>query len=228
MLGGRLKGGGVGAGAAAAVSCWQRRRLIGFAAAFEPVLRPFLRRGLLDPLAPLDGTASLLARARPRVSLCLLAHLEAQRATGSLQLGSAERAAQLVLGTVRLDLEGGERWLPLVRCGVAALEQLLGVAAGDAAGAQPAAADAALLRRLLSTVVRRGSLAALEALRAAGFRPAVYRDARLPRFLRPSEPDRVLPVLDPFDFYDPAHSAVLGLPTAGAYSVHRPSERCAG
>ena len=68
----------------------------------------------------------------------------------------------------------------------------------------------------------------LKALLAAGFRPAVYRDARLPWYLLPSEPNPVRPVLYPFDLYDPVRSAALGLPTATVYFDHRPPEQCAG
>ena len=56
-------------------------------------------------------------------------------------------------------------------------------------------------------------LQVLEALRAAGVRPTVYTNAALPKFTRPSE-NRVLPVLDPFDFYDVEWCRQRGLPVA--------------
>ena len=45
----------------------------------------------------------------------------------------------------------------------------------------------------------------LEALWAAGYRPAVYRQARLPAFLHPAPDAPALAELDPLALYDAAH-----------------------
>ncbi len=56
------------------------------------------------------------------------------------------------------------------------------------------------------------ALIVLEALRAAGYRPAVYSNASLPDFTLPSDDSRVLPQLDPFDVHNLATSGDRGLP----------------
>lgn len=65
--------------------------------------------------------------------------------------------------------------------------------------------------------VERFGLRIVEALLAAGYRPCTWRNTTMPAFLQPSEPGRVLQVLDPFDLYSPQRSAALGLPTARCY-----------
>ena len=63
----------------------------------------------------------------------------------------------------------------------------------------------------------------LEELAAAGYRPCTWQGVPMPAFLQPTEPERVLPVLDPFDLYCPERSAALGLPTARCY-IRSPDE----
>lgn len=53
----------------------------------------------------------------------------------------------------------------------------------------------------------------LETLRGAGLRPAVYSNTPLPDFAWP-EGNRVLPELDPFDFYDSDSCKERGLPVS--------------
>ena len=169
----------------------------GTEAAAAPFVLPFLRRGMLDPLAPgpaclvVETRGSLVGDSSRGVAAWLLAHLEERRAAGSLQLGNVYRAANLILYATRPDLEGGGRWLPLVRHGVAALERLLGGAAGGGGasgqpgsgsraqpgggqpppaagrGGRPSMAEARCLHELLATVSRRGNVVALEALLAS-------------------------------------------------------------
>lgn len=135
-----------------------------------------------DPLAPFPGywgqqvfgqsRKCLLAGCFTAQSM-LLAHMERQRAAGSLRLGSAEAAAYLVVGVAR----GGdpERHLPLACHGIAALERLLRPAGSS--GGLPAA-DAAwlpgclftpaqLLHKLLGFVVEASSPPLSEALLAS-------------------------------------------------------------
>ena len=127
----------------------------------------FLQRGL-DPLTPrrAGGPESVLATC-PGAAPPLLAHLEQQRAAGSLQLGSVQRAAQLLIGVARF--EEAECHLPLARHGIAALERLLGLAgnAGAAGGGAAAAANAGVLQALLKDVVAAGQPAVLEPLLAS-------------------------------------------------------------
>jgi hypothetical protein len=92
----------------------------------------------------------------------MLAHLERQRATGQLQLGSVARAAELLLASIKC---GGHQQLfnHSLRC----LEGQLTAAGGDAA----VAAEAEVLREALITAVRgscASSTASLQALLASG------------------------------------------------------------
>ena len=131
------------------------------------LLPAFMEQGF-DPLVPVrpdwPRPGSLLTTC-PVAAPLLLAHLEQQRAAGSLQLGSVQRAAQLVAGVALT--EEAERHLPLARHGIAALEQLLGLAGGgdsNAGGGGITAADARVLQSLLMDVVASGQPAVLEPL----------------------------------------------------------------
>lgn len=62
------------------------------------------------------------------------------------------------------------------------------------------------------------ALQVVQALRAAGYRPVVYSNASLPHFTWSDAPFRVLPRLDPFDFYSLATSEDRGLPVARRYT----------
>ena len=72
----------------------------------------------------------------------------------------------------------------------------------------------------MELVVRLRELAAihiLEALWVAGYRPCTWQGVPMPAFLQPTDPERVLAVLDAFQLYSPLDSAALGLPVARCY-----------
>ncbi len=125
------------------------------------LVNPLMQHGL-DPLLsagqePQQGGNSLLVSCcSGEVCSLMLAHLHAQRAAGSLQLGSKQRCVQLLLGASRCS----DPPLPLVQHAVDQLQQLVGSqAAGDE--------DAAALNRVLAGAVRAGSPAVLSALLAS-------------------------------------------------------------
>lgn len=97
----------------------------------------------------------------------LAAEVERERAEGTLQLDYVEQAADVV--SCAAKSRQGERYLPLVRHCVAALEQLLGLAGGGGGGGWKTAAYmyAPLLQQLLYDAVLAGEPAVLGALLAS-------------------------------------------------------------
>ena len=57
----------------------------------------------------------------------------------------------------------------------------------------------------------------VEALLAGGYRPCTWHNITMPAFLQPTQRERVLPVLDPFDLYDPLEAAHKDLPIVRCY-----------
>lgn len=135
------------------------------------LLRPLLQHGL-DPLGPAGPwshlSASLLVHClSSEARELMLEHLDAQRAAGTLQLGTKRRCLQLLLGACRSD----EPWLQLVQHALSQLQQLSGaevVGASDTAAlsaallAAAAAGHPAVLSALLATGQLPWDLAAME------------------------------------------------------------------
>ena len=132
---------------------------------WHQLLCPLLQHGL-DPLAP-AGTplenrtqfvqdASSLLVSRPSVGAVdvMLAHLEAQRAAGSLQLGSQQRCLELLRGACHSN----DPPLQLVDWGASQLQQL--------AGTQAAGRTDAAVNKVLSIAASAGSTPVLSALLA--------------------------------------------------------------
>lgn len=95
----------------------------------------------------------------------LLDHMQQQCAAGTLQLSSIEQAARIVrCAALAPRYADRERYLPLLRHAIAALEQLLGVARS---GFRLSAVDESMLDGLISTSVRAARPAALAALLAS-------------------------------------------------------------
>ena len=134
-------------------------------AACKQLARLLMQHGAdcLVPVSAINSDSLLVffMAMQPKGALAalLLAHLEQQRAAGQLQLGSAARAAQLVLAALR----GGHQ--QLLSHSLHCLAQQL-----SAAGNAPSAELAAVLRTILEAAIdnaSRSSPAGLQALLAA-------------------------------------------------------------
>ncbi len=128
---------------------------------WDQLLPPLLQHGL-DPLRlawpqlQQGGSSLLVSCWLEDAYQYMLAHLEAQRAAGTLQLGSKQRCVELLLGACR----GSSPPPQLVQHAVDELQQVIGAGAADGE-------DAAALNLVLLSAAADGSPVVLSALLAS-------------------------------------------------------------
>ncbi len=134
-------------------------------ATWDQLLPPLLQHGL-DPLGPAGWPPQQQFRGRSLLATCfsqeacrlMLAHLEAQRAAGTLQLGSKQRCCELLLGACR----SSEPPQQLVQWAISQLQQLI-----DGAHAAAGGEDAASLDNVWLAAAQSDSAVVLAALLAS-------------------------------------------------------------